>query len=109
LVITNTSTLQKNNVTAFIQGHDHLFVNQQLDGIAYITCPMSGDPGYNTYNAESYFSGDKLSNTGHLTFSISPDNATMQYIKAVLPADEAVQGKNAHIAYAWSFTEKKKV
>ena len=99
----------KNKVTAFFQGHDHLFVRQEKDGIAYITCPMSGDPGYNSYNIESYFSGDKLSNTGHLKITISEKDAIMQYIKAVLPGDETTQGGNGKIAYSWSFTEKKQL
>ncbi|MFN8242965.1 MAG: metallophosphoesterase [Ferruginibacter sp.] len=96
----------KNNVTAFIQGHDHLFVRQDLDGISYITCPMSGDPGYNTYNSDHYLSGDKLSNTGHLKFTVNSDDVTLEYIKAVLPKDEAIQGVNGHIAYAWSFANR---
>lgn len=98
----------KNQVTAFIQGHDHLFARQEKDGIAYITCPMCGDPGYNTYNADAYTSGDKLSNTGHLRFTINSQSAIMEYIKAVLPADETTQGKNGAIAYTWSFDQQKK-
>lgn len=99
----------KHQVTAFIQGHDHLFARQDLDGIAYITCPMCADPGYNTYNADGYLSGDKLSNTGHLKMIVSAKDVQMQYIKAVLPKDETAQGKNGAIAYAWSFTNKQKL
>ncbi|WP_295655713.1 metallophosphoesterase [uncultured Mucilaginibacter sp.] len=97
----------KNKVTAFIQGHDHLFVRQEMDGIAYITCPMSGDPGYNTYNNDKYLSGDKLSNTGHLRVSVTANDVQMQYIKAVLHKDESAQGKNGSVAYAYSFVQKK--
>ncbi|MBC7913293.1 MAG: metallophosphoesterase [Pyrinomonadaceae bacterium] len=97
----------KHKVTAFFQGHDHLFARQELDGIAYITCPMSGDPGYNTYNSDGFLSGDKLSNTGHLKISVSAKDVQMRYIKAVLSKDEAVQGANGKVVYAYSFTEKK--
>jgi len=93
----------KNKVTAFFQGHDHLFAKQDLDGIAYITCPMCGDPGYNTYNSEAYLTGDKLSNTGHLKLLVSKNEVEMHYIKAVLPKDEIAQGKNAAIAYKLKF------
>jgi hypothetical protein len=99
----------KSKVTAFIQGHDHLFARQDLDGIAYITCPMCGDPGYNTYNSDGYLSGDKLSNTGHLKMIVTSNDVQMHYIKAVLPKDEAAQGKNGHLAYAWSFASKKNI
>lgn len=101
------SLFVKHKVNAFIQGHDHLFARQELDGIAYITCPMSGDPGYNTYNSDGYLSGDKLSNTGHLKIIVSAKDVQMQYIKSVLPKDEMAQGKNGRIAYAYSFTDKK--
>lgn len=97
----------KYGVTAFIQGHDHLFARQQLDGVTYITCPMSGDPGYNTYNSDAYLSGDKLSNTGHLKFSVLAGKVTMDYIKAVLPKDEVMQGENGHVAYSYQFNANK--
>ena len=94
------------HVTAFIQGHDHLFTRQEKDGVAYITCPMCGDPGYNMYNADAFTSGDKLPNTGHLRFTCSQNDLVMEYVKAVLQKDEAVQGKNNAIAYTWSFVRK---
>lgn len=97
----------KNKVTAFIQGHDHLFARQEKDGVAYITCPMCGDPGYNAYNADAYLSGDKLPNTGHLTFEAGKKDLVMHYVKAVLSKDEAAQGKNGSIVYSWSFGNKK--
>jgi predicted phosphodiesterase len=99
----------KNKVTAFLQGHDHIFVRQELDGIAYITCPMCGDPGYNAYNSDAYLTGDKLSNTGHLKMIVTNNDVEMHYIKSVLPKDEAAQGKNGNIVYAWSFVNKKTI
>lgn len=96
-------------VTAFIQGHDHLFARQEKDGVAYITCPMCGDPGYNMYNADAFTSGDKLPNTGHLRFSCTPNDLIMEYVKSVLTKDEVAQGKNKHIAYAWSFGSNQKI
>ena len=97
----------KYKVTAFIQGHDHLFARQNLDGISYITCPMCGDPGYNAYNAKSYLSGDTLNNTGHLRISVTDKDVQMDYIKAVLPKDVVQQGFNGKLAYAWSFNQQK--
>lgn len=99
----------KNKVTAFLQGHDHIFVRQELDDIAYITCPMCGDPGYNAYNSDAYLTGDKLSNTGHLKMIVTNNDVEMHYIKSVLPKDEAAQGKNGNIVYAWSFINKKTI
>ena len=99
----------KYKVNAFIQGHDHLFARQELNGVAYITCPMSGDPGYNTYNENAYLSGDKLSNTGHLKMVVTKSDFQMLYIKSVLQKDIATQGENGRIAYAWSFVKNKQM
>jgi hypothetical protein len=54
------------HVTIFIQGHDHLFVRQQLDGITYQELPEPGDPTYTLWNADAYESGDMFSNTGYV-------------------------------------------
>lgn len=99
----------KHGVTAFFQGHDHLFVRQELDGVAYITCPMCGDPGYNMYNADRFESGDKLSNTGHLRVEVDSTDVKLFYIKSVLPKDEPAQGRNAQTVFAWSFINKKNI
>ncbi len=35
-----------NHVTIFFQGHDHIFVHQQLDGAVYQTLPQPADFNY---------------------------------------------------------------
>lgn len=70
---------------------------------------MCGDPGYNTYNADAFTVGDKLSNTGHLKFLVTESDIVMEYIKAVLPKDEVVQGKNGNSVYKWSLINRKKL
>jgi hypothetical protein len=89
----------KNRVTAFVQGHDHIFASQVLDGIAYITLPEPADPNYVLYNKDAFLSGDTLPNSGRVRFSVSPAQVTVQYFREWLPADRpasAAAGKPAY-------------
>ena len=47
----------KHGVTIFFQGHDHLYCQQQRDGIIYQEVPMPADHGYMAYNDDRYQSG----------------------------------------------------
>ena len=56
----------KNKVTAFFQGHDHVFARQELDGIIYQTLPQPADPNYALNYANAYRSGDILPSSGRV-------------------------------------------
>lgn len=73
-----------NGVTIFFQGHDHLFVRQELDGVIYQTLPTPADPNYALDNAQAYHSGDKLPASGHLRVTVSPAGITVEYIRSYL-------------------------
>jgi hypothetical protein len=73
-----------NSVTIFFQGHDHLFVHQELDGVIYQTLPTPADPNYALDNAQAYLSGDKLPASGHVRVTVSPDGVTVEYIRSYL-------------------------
>ena len=47
----------KHGVTIFFQGHDHLYCQQERDGIIYQEVPMPADQGYVAYNEDRYQSG----------------------------------------------------
>ncbi len=94
--------LVDNHVTIFFQGHDHLFVRQELDGVIYQTLPTPADPNYALDNANAYRSGDKLPASGHLRVTVSPDNVTVAYIRAFLPQDETTDQTNGQVAYSYT-------
>jgi hypothetical protein len=73
-----------NHVTIFFQGHDHIFVKQELDGVIYQTLPEPADPNYALLNSDYYQSGDKLPNSGHVRVTVSPDGVTVDYIRSYL-------------------------
>lgn len=83
--------MAKSKVTAFIQGHDHLFASQVLDGVAYITLPEPADPYYALYNREAYRSGDCLPNSGRVRFTVGPAKVSVEYLQEWLPGEGPAQ------------------
>jgi hypothetical protein len=77
-------------VTIFFQGHDHLFVKQELDGVIYQTLPTPADPNYALDNAEAYKTGAKLPASGHVRVSVSPDGVTVDYVRSYLDKPDEV-------------------
>jgi len=98
--------MAKHGVTIFFQGHDHLYCQQQRDGIIYQEVPMPADHGYATYNEQRYESGVKLSNSGHLRVTVSPENVKVEYVLSFLPKDETVQNKTGDIAHGYTVKAK---
>jgi len=98
-----------NKVSVFFQGHDHVFAHEQLDSIVYQAVPMAADSTYNIgmlANADSYIS-DTLDGTGHIRVTVNPAYATVDYIRAYLPAD-TVSGlhRNGEIAFTYRVRAK---
>jgi hypothetical protein len=99
----------ENHVTAYVQGHDHLFAQGVLDGVLYVTAPM---PGAGPPAAPDYFSGNEeggnadayprslvLPNSGHLRFTVSPSEVRMEYVTVALPgSDPGPNGAVVHTA-----------
>jgi len=94
----------ENNVTIFFQGHDHLFAQEELDGIIYQTVPMPSDSSYMIgMNDNSYaFSGNIVPGSGHLRVEVSTERVQVDFINAVLPGDEGPEKKNGEIAFSYS-------
>lgn len=91
-----------NNVTAVFHGHDHLFVNQELDGILYQEVPQPGNarPGSTESAIEyGYTSGEVLGGPGHLRVTVSPEQVTVEYIRTYLPQDEKAGQQNGQVDF----------
>lgn len=93
-------------VTAFFQGHDHLFARQEKDGVVYQTCPMPADASYRQTNAEFFRSGHVLPASGHLRVTVTPTTATVDYLRAWLPADETEVHRNGEVAFSYTLAGK---
>jgi len=98
----------KNRVTIFFQGHDHIFVRQQLDGIVYQTLPEPADPNYALINKEAYRSGDALPNSGRVRITVSPEKVGVEYLRSYLPKDAAKEHPGGEIAFRYEITASQK-
>lgn len=91
-----------NGVTAFFQGHDHIFVHQELDGVVYQTCPVPADASDPSYNADAYRSGDKVPGAGLVKVSVRPDVATVEFVRSLLPSQENDSTKHGSVAFRYT-------
>ena len=101
--------LLQHHVSAVFHGHDHLFDKQQLDGIIYQEVPQPGWMGkYESKRATEYgyTSGEILGSSGHLRVQITPKQATISYIRALLPTEETANQKNGAVVNSYDILAK---
>jgi hypothetical protein len=79
-----------NHVNIFFQGHDHIFVKQELDGVIYQSLPTPADPNYAFDNEEAYKTGDKFPASGRVRVKVSPGGVTVDYVRSYLDRPDEV-------------------
>jgi len=94
----------KNKVSAFFQGHDHIFVHQERDGLVYQSMPNPADDTFSYFNDTAYKSGTKAPNSGHVRVTISPSQAKVEYFLAARNQD--VERKNLSVAHSYVIKPK---
>ncbi|MBS2015040.1 MAG: metallophosphoesterase [Deltaproteobacteria bacterium] len=93
-------------VTAVFHGHDHVYVHQELDGVAYQEVPQPS--AKNTTNGQAialsyhYESGTVVSSAGHVRVTVAPSQVTVDYVRSWLPANETAGRKNGEIADSYT-------
>jgi len=90
-----------NRVTIFFQGHDHIFVRQELDGVIYQTLPEPANPLYTLENDTAYQRGDKFPNSGYVRVTVAPEQVTVEYVRTYLPKDEINGHRSGEVAFAY--------
>ncbi|MDI4634568.1 metallophosphoesterase [Pelomonas sp. V22] len=80
--------MARTKVSIFFQGHDHIWVRQQLDGVTYQTVSEPADPNYSLFNSDAFLSGDKFPNSGYTRVSVTPTGVKVEYVRTFLPKDE---------------------
>jgi len=96
----------KHNVNIFFQGHDHLYCQQEKDGIVYQEVPMPSDHGYVAYNEERYASGKKLPSSGYLRVTVAPRQVKVEYVRSFLPKDETPDTRQGSVAHTYDVKSK---
>jgi len=94
--------LVANKVTIFFQGHDHIWVHQQQDGVTYQTLSEPADPNYSLFNSDAYLSGDKLPNSGYTRVSVAPTGVKVEYVRTWLPTDEGPGKVSGTVAFSYT-------
>lgn len=89
-------------VTAFFQGHDHIWVHQQLDGVTYQEVSEPADPNYSLFNADAYLTGDKFPNSGYTRVTVSPTGVKVEYVRTYLSADVGPGKTNGSVTFSYS-------
>lgn len=94
----------KNGVSIFFQGHDHIFVTQERDGLIYQSMPNPADDTFSYFNDSAYKSGTKAPNSGHVRVTVAPDAATVEYFLAARSTDSG--RKNLDLAHSYQVAPK---
>lgn len=90
----------KNGVSIFFQGHDHIFVHQERDGLVYQSMPNPADDTFSLFNETAYKTGTKAPNSGHVRVTITSAAAKVEYFLSARPTDTG--RKNLEIAHSYS-------
>lgn len=94
----------KNKVSIFFQGHDHIFVTQERDGLIYQSMPNPADDTFSYFNDSAYKSGTKAPNSGHVRVTVSEKAAEVEYFLAARAQDTS--RKNLQIAHKYTVYPK---
>jgi hypothetical protein len=80
--------LVRNHVAAVFKAHDNFYARQELEGILYLMVPQpsfAGNDRIRDLENYGYKQGVLLGNSGHVRVGVSPDQATVEYVKATQP------------------------
>lgn len=91
-----------NKVTIFFQGHDHIWVHQQLDGVTYQSLSEPADPNYALWNSDAYLTGERFPSTGYTRVQVTPSGVKVEYVRTYLPKDEAVGKVNGTPVFSYT-------
>lgn len=93
-----------NKVTIFFQGHDHIWVHQQLDGITYQSLSEPADPNYALWNSDAYLTGERFPSTGYTRVNVAPTGVKVEYVRTYLPKDEGTGKTNGVPVFSYTIS-----
>jgi hypothetical protein len=91
-----------NKVTIFFQGHDHIWVHQQLDGVTYQSLGSPANPNYSLFNSDAYATGERFPDSGYTRVTVSLTGVKVDYVRTYLPADEGPGKINGTTAFTYT-------
>jgi len=99
--------LVQNKVSVVFHGHDHFYAKQDLDGIVYQLVPQPGhtklqERAPRSASEYGYRDGLFLANSGHMCVSVTPTQATIDYIRSVLPGERTSGPQNGEVVHSYT-------
>ena len=91
-----------NKVTIFFQGHDHIWVHQQLDGVTYQTLSSPANPNYDLFNSDAYATGERFPDSGYTRVTVAPTGVKVEYVRMYMPADEGPGKTSGTVAFSYT-------
>jgi hypothetical protein len=102
--------LAEHGASIVFHGHDHLYVQQQLDGIVYQLVPQPGHARFgNTRSAREYgyVNGVVQSSSGHVRVRVSADDVRVDYVRTYLPQSESADRQNGDVSHSYLISGRK--
>jgi hypothetical protein len=103
--------LLANNVNVVFHGHDHLYIKQDLDTngdgvpeLIYQEVPQPCRTNQNTSSATpyGYRVGVMYPSSGHLRVRVTPQQATVEYVRVVIPTDTRAGVPNGTVQHSYT-------
>jgi predicted phosphodiesterase len=101
--------LLKHGVSAVFHGHDHIYAQQERDGIIYQLVPQPGHTrNDNVRNAAEYGykTGVIAGASGILRVSVSPHRALVEYVRAYPDNAESAERRTGSVTHSYTVTPR---
>ncbi|MFN7733212.1 MAG: metallophosphoesterase [Pirellula sp.] len=101
--------LVKHGASIVFHGHDHMFIQQELDGIVYQLVPQPGFQRVGNTNSAAeygYVLGTAQGSPGHIRVRVGADSARIDYVRSFLPGDESPRQVNGEVSYSYEVRSK---
>ncbi len=100
--------LVETGVQVVFHGHDHFYARQELDGLVYQLVPQPAHRNSKSDHAEEYgyVKGDFLPSSGFMSVKVTPESATITYIRSALPDMEGKGIVNNEAAASYQVTPR---
>lgn len=101
--------LVQNKVSVVFHGHDHFYAKQDKDGIVYQLVPQPGhtklqEGAPRSASEYGYCDGLFLGNSGHMHVAVTPEKATVDYIRSVLPGERTRGPQNGEVVHSYTLS-----
>lgn len=96
--------LVRHHVTAVFHGHDHLYAQQERDGIVYQLVPQPGHSRTDTVRSAAeygYRSGVIAGASGILRVQVTPERAQVEYVRAYPDAQESASRRTGAVTHRY--------